>query len=104
MSKFKNTMPYGASSAREHALLLLIRFSLLMLNHRADDEAIARLRRRCTALEDHLNHYQPSAWFLRTFGDGPAFHQGVLLSAVEDESGWHVSPLKGIEMEEAISA
>lgn len=97
MRSLSKTMPQIRRSATEEALLWRIRFSLLMLNHRSDIDAIKRLRTRCMALEDHLNNYQPSAWFLRHFGEGPAFFRGMLISANEDKNGWHIAPLKGLD-------
>ena len=86
-------------SERERALLLLIRFSLLMLSRRRDDESLVKLKARLSKLEDHLNQYQPSAWFLKEFGNGPVMHRSMLISAVEDANGWHVQPLKGMHVD-----
>jgi hypothetical protein len=101
MRPTRKTMPFQRRSSRETALLMHIRFSLLMLNHRAEDEDLKRLKTRCLALEDHLNNYMPSSWFRRLFSSGPVFYAGMLISATEDQNGWHVAPLRGMRSENA---
>jgi|GEM_PF-1564407 len=101
MRTTRKTMPFQRRSSREKALLLHIRFSLLMLNHRAGEDDLKRLKTRCLALEDHLNNYVASSWFRRLFGSGPVFYAGMLISATEDKNGWHVAPLRGMQSESA---
>lgn len=93
----ENHNPARLKSHTEQALLSKLRFSLLLLAVRKNDDSIDRVTLRCRDLERQLNHYQPSAWFLRTFQNVTTTYCGMLLNVVEDNNGWHVIPMRSLE-------
>jgi hypothetical protein len=73
--------------AKEQALMLKIRFQLLMCQGDQRVGSLRRLRAAMDALNDHVNFVYPSRWFEESFMENASFWGGYF---------WHMEKVNGL--------